>query len=218
MNSEQAAEHFKNELQNALAACQNELKKRQIVTGPLLGCGTYGCVYQTSDPNYVLKLTVQQREYFAAFSIMAGDLDHNALPLIEECWEVECFKPQFWTAKRKLEQVPLYAIVRENLADVRWNDLSRTDEITATLEELLVEKAVLDSSSLPLLLESTVNSQLRTLPGSKKDDHFIFQILDLAIYLLGRNAIITDIQAGNWGIRGVSELVIRDVGGIRLNE
>lgn len=178
------------------------------------GCGLFGCVMPTEDPNVVVKLTSDQGEaFFIATALRFGYFP----PGIVEYFGI------YRVANAFHARDPLYITWREAASHIGWLDTASSeeaDELRTALEtyadavydilesRIQIEQAVGATKARQRIAAAIplIEQTLETMPS---------EIADTLVYYYERNILIGDVHSGNIGLVG-DELTpaITDPGGV----
>lgn len=193
------------DIKDVLRACKKELGIKVV---KLLGCGSFGCVFLTSNPLEVLKITTQSNEYnFAKFLLEHENKVNHKFPKIHKIWDLTSCYSKFET----------YAILRENIKDIKESiNRSWFDDATADLEsesELYFEKNGEISKKEIIAIASEILEQR---PGTVIEETQFMKLVEFYGWAMEQGILITDALWENFGQRDDGELVLRDLGGVHL--
>lgn len=177
-------------------AKQNADMIAPLQLGALLGCGEFGCVFQTSDSSKVFKVGSQISEYRVAHRLITARLTHPSLPKM------------YVTAQLEGDY---YGLVREQIQNIQFKNIDWFNNAIADFEHLSE-----DPESCEELTDNAVKV-LEETPGDPHDEVLFEKFLELAIWSYHHGITFGDLHAGNFGEREPGNLVLRDLGGAYLH-
>jgi len=191
-------------VKRALKACSNTF---QITILELIGCGDFGCVFRTADPTKVLKIGNQWNEYHASKYLLENNNMVNVkFPKIYTIWDLNSCFPK----------ISLYAILRENIDNVKTINEAWFNEVTADLEFLCerysdTRGGITDDNVFEISAQI-----LEERPGTVADELQFEKLIEFYAWCIKRGILLTDTLLENFGQRDDGTLVLRDLGGVYL--
>lgn len=183
------------------------------------GCGSYGCAYLTSNPNMIVKITTDVNEGPAAWAIVSNRFSHPGIVHIHTVFKID-----------RVEE-PAYCLVTERLTpatNIRavWKELMKhepdwmgplatwRDEAMAMVEKQKVLMYSEDFKEVEIFesfqekpaaeLIADLEELYRNFAGYPEIEPMLCGICSLANMY---GVIISDVHAGNYGIRVEDEEV-----------
>lgn len=205
----------------AVDACRPVLKQR-LHLSRLIACGVQGCVYKTTQPGTVLKVTsgAKQAEVDQVmWRKQQGWRSHTALPRIHRVYRLD-------KCAKRVNAQAAYVTVREDLRDVPATKATR---MAVTLLEKL-EDALLDAPGTEraarIVLHEFIeqhHTALENLHRSHMAWSIWTHITHLQVWLAKRGYTMSDARLSNLGLRVPSlqqgqkfDVVMRDMGFLTL--
>jgi hypothetical protein len=186
--------------------CADELEEHGILVTNLIGCGDFGCVFNTSVPGRVIKFSFQESEAKSSIWLFNGGLKHAGLPKIYDAWMLDCYvHKNMW---------PISATLRDDIPDLKVANLDWFELMTVEIEDSMLLHAGKPIASAENLVTSDILDCLTNEPGGE-DELLIEELLDLGLFGLSHGFRIDDLLASNMGSKD-GNLVIRDLGSIKL--
>jgi hypothetical protein len=172
----------------------------------LLGCGDFGCAFLLENGN-VLKLTVSPPEYEIAEYISKLKNVHPGIPKIYNLYEFENCHPY--------EDV-VYAIERDEIQDIKWNNLESVKEALDLLNEKIEDTTYYQKISEERMAEDGMLTDFlldifQEVKLHWEDEVKIEEVADLWEWAFKNKIKLHDSLVENLGVRG-DQIMIRDFG------